>query len=126
GYWWLFDQVEPTLLIYTVWSAIDLVPSWTKKINPRASDNRPTNRRTKRIMAFYARKTCIARLSLTPLARPVQSARTTCRWGRAAAAARTAAQAGWTTDSTDSIGLALGMGIRSVTFGPPASPPGGI
>src|SRR5262249_25019788 len=41
---------------YTVWSAIDLVPSWTKKINPRASDNRPTNRRTKRIMAFYAQR----------------------------------------------------------------------
>src|SRR5262249_17801280 len=54
--WWMFDQVEPTLLIYTVWSAIDLVPSWTKKINPRASDNRPTNRRTKRIMAFYAQR----------------------------------------------------------------------
>src|SRR5215475_10224190 len=52
----MFDQVEPTLLIYTVWSAIDLVPSWTKKINPRASDNRPTNRRTKRIMAFYAQR----------------------------------------------------------------------
>src|SRR5262249_386686 len=84
----MLDQVEPTLLIYTVWPAIDLVPSWTKKINPRASDNRPTNRRTKRIMAFYARKTCIARLSLTPLARPVQSARTTSRWGRAVVAAR--------------------------------------
>src|SRR5262249_1124198 len=52
----MLDQVEPTLLIYTVWSAIDLVPSWTKKINPRASDNRPTNRRTKRIMAFYAQR----------------------------------------------------------------------
>src|SRR5262245_65840146 len=52
----MFDQVEPTLLIYTVWSAIDLVPSWTKKIKPRASDNRPTNRSTKRIMAFYAQR----------------------------------------------------------------------
>src|SRR5215510_11928667 len=52
----MLDQVEPTLLIYMVWSAIDLVPSWTKKINPRASDNRPTNRRTKRIMAFYAQR----------------------------------------------------------------------
>src|SRR5262249_22088713 len=52
----MFDQVDPTLLIYTVWSAIDLVPSWTKKIKPRASDNRPTNRRIKRIMAFYAQR----------------------------------------------------------------------
>jgi hypothetical protein len=56
-----------------------LVPSWTKKINPKASDNRPTNRRTKRIMTFYAGKTCIAHPSLTPLARFVQSAPTTRR-----------------------------------------------
>src|SRR5262249_30694873 len=68
---------------------------------------------------------CIARLSLTPLARPVQSARTTCRWGRAAAAASVAAQAGRTTDSAGSIGLPLAMGIRSATFCPPASRPGG-
>src|SRR6516165_7345247 len=75
-----------------VWSAIDLVPSWTKKINPKASDNRPMNRRTKRIMTFYAGKTCIAHPSLTPLARIVQSARAPCRtdgrlppsaWGQA-------------------------------------------
>src|SRR5262245_6937015 len=91
----MFDQVEPTLLIYTVWSAIDLVPSWTKKINPRASDNRPTNRRTKRIMAFSARKTCIARLSLTPLARPVQSARTTPPLGTRRGRRRRGGAGGW-------------------------------
>src|SRR5262249_61127467 len=68
----MFDQVEPTLLIYTVWSAIDLVPSWTKKIKPRASDNRPTNRRTKRIMVFYAQRN-MRRPAIAYPARPLHS-----------------------------------------------------
>src|SRR6516225_11250890 len=119
----MFDQVEPTLLIYTVWSAIDLVPSWTKKINPRASDNRPTNRRTKRIMAFYARKTCIAQLSLTPLAGCVQSARTTCGRGRAAAAASMTAQAGRATDC-NRLTLRYGHSIRYLRLA--GHPPKGL
>src|SRR5262244_2933863 len=68
----MFDQVDPTLLIYTVWSAIDLVPSWTKKIKPRASDNKPINRRTKRIMTFYAWRN-MHRPSIDYPARPVRS-----------------------------------------------------
>ena len=33
----MFDQTEPTLLMKKVWSAIDLVPSWTRKMKPKAS-----------------------------------------------------------------------------------------
>src|SRR5882757_958138 len=52
----MFDQVEPTLLRYNAWSAIVLVPSYTRKMKPKARQSRPINLRIKRIMASHARR----------------------------------------------------------------------
>src|SRR5262249_48737475 len=71
--WWIFDQVVPTLLRNSVWSAIVLVPSYTRKMKPRARHNRPKNLKTNRIMASCGFEgMCVARLSHTPLGGSVQ------------------------------------------------------
>src|SRR5262245_35791179 len=74
--WWRFDQVVPTLLRNSVWSAIVLVPSYTRKMKPRARHRRPKNLKIKRIMASCGFEGVgVARLPNTPLGGLVQLSR---------------------------------------------------